>query len=786
MALLAATVLLFCFFIQVQCNAVHVVWSDTLDSSNADWQFHGSVNDSVHSTTNCPSSNHCWQIGPNSFSSSATTTISTSNFANFTLQFGITILDQLKLESPAISPSHTSTDNVCAVYYKLCSEQSEYDDSAWILLASYSFDITNYFNNKLPLQTYPLSSSSPDDQNYKSVEIRFANIANDSQSQISCFIDEVSLVADYSGDIQIASHSTFNAHAQYILVGSLLILLSVFVCALWLFCRIRSHAKNMRVHVETVQDLHVKKGFVPLHTPSNTNMSSAMTKMTTPMSAGSVTPSIRFSTTGSAVPSHMHRPPLQEMQQDVLLATKQQGHPTGSVIARYASVSKDDDPLTLSPNASNSSDSHNLDEQAARARSNTGTIKIQIDALDDKERVVAKLEIDASAASLTQKHLNEVLDEILDEQTVMKSTLSDHHELQHILAPPSNSISHLHPSSLSTQTHVQQPKANPQLRHPPKIAIPSLPFVAEQGTLTRGRRRTDSGVSAKTHTLTTTYRHRQGLQGGSATPSMLAANEVDSAECTPIPITPHQLECMEASFDSNEEEEEKQMTSPRGTQLFAEPPVMMMMQHRDVVDSLQQEHSQSFVSSILPHHRQLSKQPVDCVDKERDEQDSLSFADTQESMWSALKPHQQRGAKVVPPTFLRTHSGISSMTSRTRTPATLLTKEYSDGCDDCKHEDDDMMGLVDIHAKDEQDGDHNDRNCEQEQQIIDAMAEDVMNSDHYSANARFLAQDEEETSLDIGSFASSVRYNQMMRCTVRGSQIPQSHESSFEAAPSGY
>ena len=217
------------------CHSEYIVWSDDLDNVNdGDWTINGAINDSIHLSTNCPSSNDCWRIhsiinkekinenNKNEFSS-ITTSISTDDYLNFTLKFGITIIDEVtfslqqnkRTNFTKIYKSH----DYCRINYRI----KKYDLNGqliitdWANLASYSYDDTNHFNNKLPLQMHQLPISK-NNQYYKSIDIRFINTANDSETPFSCFIDRVSLTANYynapKGWLQI---DTFCMMFDYIL-----------------------------------------------------------------------------------------------------------------------------------------------------------------------------------------------------------------------------------------------------------------------------------------------------------------------------------------------------------------------------------------------------------------------------------------------------------------------------------------------------------------------------------------------------------------------------------------
>ena len=179
------------------CESKYTVWSDDLDErNNNEWKVSGSINDSIHFSNNCPSSNDCWQLES---ISSITNSIPTNNYLNLTLQFGITIIDHSLLQSPIKQNNNSTHSNLdfCQIYYKINKDETNISTN-WSLLTSYSFDINNHFNNKLPLQIHSLPISD-NNQYYQSIDIRFENTANNSDSNLpfSCYFDQISLMADY-------------------------------------------------------------------------------------------------------------------------------------------------------------------------------------------------------------------------------------------------------------------------------------------------------------------------------------------------------------------------------------------------------------------------------------------------------------------------------------------------------------------------------------------------------------------------------------------------------------
>ena len=169
--------LVFYFCLSSHLSASHIIWSDDLDEGNdGKWIEDGNVSQ-IYDSNYCPSSQNCWKIVPNA---SITKTVSIANYLNFSLIFGLTII---------ANNNSAKDDNYCAVYY-------QFDQDVHIqMLANYTFDSHNPFNNKLPFESYALASNESIKE-YAWLNITFGNIRTSNLSQISCYIDQVSLIAN--------------------------------------------------------------------------------------------------------------------------------------------------------------------------------------------------------------------------------------------------------------------------------------------------------------------------------------------------------------------------------------------------------------------------------------------------------------------------------------------------------------------------------------------------------------------------------------------------------------
>eukprot|EP01083_Nonionella_stella_P066311 174502_1 len=273
---------IYCLMLCVPCNRglnedSLMVWSDSLDATNDDhWVIYGSVDDAVHSN-HCPSSMNCWLLESTTdkIATSMTTSIPTEHYLNLTLSYGITITDTLA--------TNTSHRDYCHIYYKTNHMGQTTTIENWKLLASYYFNATNLMANKRPLQSHTLSTNEA----IQSIDIRLMNTANDAVPSLSCYVDEISLTADY---YDVSSSSTGRMNTIFV---AFVVPFSIAVCIILIFVVTKVYfnmsaaaAKDEAVLIKVSDaDMNDRVESVSAAAPSPTPVHNGDAQLTTPISA---------------------------------------------------------------------------------------------------------------------------------------------------------------------------------------------------------------------------------------------------------------------------------------------------------------------------------------------------------------------------------------------------------------------------------------------------------------------------------------------------------------------